>query len=388
MVLEAVPKKEKVSRISAIGRADIPISLQRTESLTDIVVPDDPAMNQKPLDELVFFLDLDKCAIYGQDGNDLAIAMQWMHRPVEALRGLYRRLINPQLLPLYRQLDMSVEKMPVVLYTMRPQLLRYKSQVRRQRMKLRWKSTWHHTEDQVLIPPTVREASQVLDEYSGDAPLHPQERIDLLMSFERLLAIRDVIQAELGLAEPPPIVVAAAVKNVQMTATKLGFSPARAYLWDDNPLLEGQPHVLTVKPFVAMPPSRKEEVLRYLREQLPEEGLTDEVVEFMTGAQADTCSLQVDASGTRRYSLFEAPLPINKFPIPDLPIHYPTPTYALDAERSIPHMQRTNGGCSAMGGTYCSSLAEFYSFAWRKPDLDSKEKEAQRQWKESMEMVW
>lgn len=103
-------------------------------------------------------------------------------------------MLNPQLRPLFKQLQMSVEKTPVVIYTMRPQLLRYKSAVRRRLVNLRWKSEWHHNDDQVIVPPEVTEASQVIKEYSGIVPLHEQEEQDLTMSFQRLL----------GAAAPPP----------------------------------------------------------------------------------------------------------------------------------------------------------------------------------------
>jgi hypothetical protein len=42
--------------------------------------------------QLVCFLDIDKCSIYGQDGNDLAIAMQWMGK-VSALQAISRLLL-------------------------------------------------------------------------------------------------------------------------------------------------------------------------------------------------------------------------------------------------------------------------------------------------------
>ena len=79
--------------------------------------------------QVVCFLDLDKCTIYGQDGNDLAIAMQvcvcvgggggnmcvtsrlhfhtrtqqWMGRSERSVVNLYRCLMNPQIKPLIKQ---------------------------------------------------------------------------------------------------------------------------------------------------------------------------------------------------------------------------------------------------------------------------------------------
>jgi hypothetical protein len=40
--------------------------------------------------EMVFMLDLDKCSLYGNDGNDLGIALQWMDRSYEDVLALYR----------------------------------------------------------------------------------------------------------------------------------------------------------------------------------------------------------------------------------------------------------------------------------------------------------
>ncbi len=40
--------------------------------------------------ETVFMLDLDKCTLYGNDGNDLGIALQWMDRSYDDVLALYR----------------------------------------------------------------------------------------------------------------------------------------------------------------------------------------------------------------------------------------------------------------------------------------------------------
>jgi len=242
-------------------------SITRSMSMEDIVVPE-TAEAEKPVDEIVCFLDLDKCSIFGQDGNDLPIAMQWMQKPERSIVELYRRLLNPQLKLLYQQLQMQVRKLPVVLYTMRPQLLRYRSACRNEQFLLQWKPEWHHSPDQVVIPSWVTVPEDVLAEYTGQTPLLPQEKTDLFMSFQRLLAIRTVVQEELELAETPTLVVAAAMKDVQGTAIKLGLPPENSYLWDDNEVLRGQPHVLTVEAYTAMDPPRKQEIMRFLNEEV------------------------------------------------------------------------------------------------------------------------
>jgi len=150
-------RERKGRQTSEMTRGDLPSPLQlknirRTESMDDIVLTEEDEMDFKPMDEVVCFLDLDKCTIYGQDGNDLAIAMQWMGRPGSSVVELYRRLMNPQIKPLMKQLARSTKRTPVVLYTMRPQLLQYRSAARNSRVNLRWKKEWHHSPDQVPKP--------------------------------------------------------------------------------------------------------------------------------------------------------------------------------------------------------------------------------------------
>ncbi len=42
-------------------------------------------------------VDLDKTSIFGNDGNDFALSLQWMNRPEADIHELYRLLVNPQL---------------------------------------------------------------------------------------------------------------------------------------------------------------------------------------------------------------------------------------------------------------------------------------------------
>jgi hypothetical protein len=69
---EALLEDEAVSRVTSVGRADMSWRFQRTMSMSDIVVPEPPQREKarKPVEELVFFLDLDKCAIYGKAPAD------------------------------------------------------------------------------------------------------------------------------------------------------------------------------------------------------------------------------------------------------------------------------------------------------------------------------
>mmetsp|Transcript_54330 Transcript_54330/g.128170 ORF Transcript_54330/g.128170 Transcript_54330/m.128170 type:complete len:590 (+) Transcript_54330:138-1907(+) len=377
------PFERPFTHMSAISRNDGPLELTgitRHGSMEDIVMMD---QNVKPVDELVCFLDLDKCSIYGQDGNDLAIACQWMQRPEQSLVELYRRLLNPCVKQLYAQLQMSVEKMPVVLYTMRPQLLRYRSACRASHLALRWKTEWHHSMDQVMIPPHVTRPEEILDEYSGSAALMDQEKTDLYMSWQRLLAIRQVIKEELNLDEVPSMVVTSTLKDVQATAKKLGLRPEVSYLWDDNEVMKGQPHVLTVAPYTEMEPEVKEELLSFLERELPAEGLSEDVSDFMLGAKEDGRSLNEDG-GRFSYHIRETER-VQRFPIPELPVRYSTPAFtAMQPELAdvVPCLRKD----VKKSDHYCGSVVEYYTAAWRRPDLD--QLQAKQQWAERAQMVW
>ena len=51
--------------------------------------------------------DLDKCSIFGNDVNDLGVAMQWLNKTEDAVAGLYGILVNPSLPSAYE----SIRKM-------------------------------------------------------------------------------------------------------------------------------------------------------------------------------------------------------------------------------------------------------------------------------------
>jgi hypothetical protein len=78
-------------------------------------------------DKLTLMLDLDKTALYGNDGNDLGIALQWMDKDFSKVQELYRQLINPSLHQVYDFYVQQGKQVEVVIYTRRPQLVYYKS---------------------------------------------------------------------------------------------------------------------------------------------------------------------------------------------------------------------------------------------------------------------
>jgi len=76
-------------RVTVVGKQEhrSPPGLLRTRSIDDLVLAGSTLESRsKPVDELVVFLDLDKCSIYGQDGNDMTIACQWMQGGMDVVR--------------------------------------------------------------------------------------------------------------------------------------------------------------------------------------------------------------------------------------------------------------------------------------------------------------
>ncbi len=91
----------------------------------------------------VFMLDLDETCLFGNDGNDLGIALQCMGH-TQYLDELYRLIINPALRPAYDafrsfcQRECSSDLEPrVVIYTARISLLFYVSEFRPKPVALR-----------------------------------------------------------------------------------------------------------------------------------------------------------------------------------------------------------------------------------------------------------
>ena len=77
--------------------------------------------------EATALLDLDKTSIFGNDGNDLGIAMQWMGRSTDEVRRLYALLVSPALPAAYGSLKALARTVNVAIYTRRPQLITYAS---------------------------------------------------------------------------------------------------------------------------------------------------------------------------------------------------------------------------------------------------------------------
>ncbi|MGB1601404.1 MAG: hypothetical protein ACPIOQ_52200, partial [Promethearchaeia archaeon] len=205
------------------------------------------------VDQVVMFVDIDKAAIFGNDGNDFGIALQWMERPHADVVALYKLLLNPNVKETYKALSARAKKVEVVLYTMRASFLVYNSMFRGgEVLPLLWNQDWH-VDGQLFLPTSLADSEQVMAATQWPHDLLDEECVDVKKSLE----------------EPPRCVVTAQRKNVASTATELGFAPDSCYLWDDNTRLATDQHVVRVAPYVAVSASRREALLRFLYRKLP-----------------------------------------------------------------------------------------------------------------------
>eukprot|EP00961_Rhodomonas_salina_P142787 1922164-Rhodomonas_salina.1 len=259
----AIPLRRKVQRSVSVGS----VTIEKAET------------GQTLASDAVMLLDLDKTTIFGNDGNDIGLALQWMNRPKESLDELYRTLVSPLLRPAYEQLKWNTQKLDVVIYTRRPALLTYRSCFRRCMIPLRYQKL-HHDDGQLYIPGDIASPGDMLRLYHGPKLL-PEEKNDVTKSLQRLFAARDALTAALGLEAPPTVVVTASVKNVERTAGKLGLESSRAFLYDDNKALKLDGHVIRVDPLISLPAEQRRRVLLFLEKELPVKDMELDLIEFL-----------------------------------------------------------------------------------------------------------
>jgi hypothetical protein len=250
---------------------------------------DEPIQPPSP-DEAVFLLDLDKCAFFGNDANDLGTAFQWTQKSPEDLLTLYRLLLNPSVSETYRKLKQRHQTVRVVIYTMRSDFLLYHSTHRNMIIPIRWCPPWHAS-GQLYLPPALESADDMLAAAHAQHGLQHLDTADLLglsKSLERLLIARQVIAEALRLPALPDVVVTAADKDVERTVRHLGYPLRSAFLWDDNPALRGAPRVIHVPPFDRLPSDRHDRLAALLRDRLPAASLPPPLADFLlTAGPAD-----------------------------------------------------------------------------------------------------
>ena len=272
-----------------------------------------------PRKTVTLMIDLDFTAFYGNDGNDLGLALQWMDKDPSVVEELYTKLINPELQTMYQSYVAMGREVKVVIYTRRPQvrcigwlpltiilmlllralkqsplrfqthsliqvfncvqILYYRDEFSEQTLPMRYDDDWH-VEGQLLIPPTVRSSSDMIATYAGPE-LCEDVQFDVKCGLERLLAARNAIAYELGLQEPPTIVVTAGAKDVAATARDLHVEIETALLFDDNTELRKDPRAVVVERLHSLPPSRCAQVLEFMQRQLRAQDLEENLVDFL-----------------------------------------------------------------------------------------------------------
>ena len=285
------PSRKKCSQPQPImlkGELMRKLSREKSRSLMSEASRIDPS---RGFETIGIMLDLDKTCLFGNDGNDLGIALQWMDKSQQAVEQLYDLILNPALRPAYAKLS-SQSKVKVAIYTMRASLLYYRSNFRGMIIPLQFAPEWH-VDGQVIIPSSIATADDVMAAYTGPY-LTSEEQTDICRSMQRLLAARGAIQRDLGLAAPPPVVITASGKDVPRTAAALGFPPASTFLWDDNPSLVGRPGVVPVPAYVELDRARRDKLASFLDEMLPACELDDDLLDFMASAHPGESVLYFD----------------------------------------------------------------------------------------------
>lgn len=244
---------------------------------------------------LTLMIDLDKTALYGNDGNDLGVALQWMDKCHSHVEELYRKLINPNLRSMYDHYVQQGKQLDVVVYTRRPQVVYYKSCVRHNTVPVRYADEWHG-QGQLYFPSSIKSSEDIFATYAGPELLEDEQN-DVKKSLDRLLAARDAIMHELGLSTPPPVVVTAQAKDVHTTARYFGVPADQCLLFDDNVELRNDPRVVLVDPLESLPAKRRSDLISFMQQQLPAEELEEDLIEYLEEARADEMSIKRGADG-------------------------------------------------------------------------------------------
>lgn len=269
-------------------------------------------------DKVTLVLDLDKTVLYGNDGNDLGVALQWMDKDQSIVQELYAKLISPNLRKAYNSYLESGRKVDVVIYTRRPQIVYYKSCVRQNTVPVRYADDWH-AQGQLFLPPGIQTSQDIFSTYAGPDLLEDEQH-DVKMSLDRLLAARDAVVRELGLPQAPPVVVTSQAKDLETTARHLGVPIETCLLFDDNTDLRHNPRVVLVEPLDSLAPPRRRDVLAFMQRHAPIDTLDPDLVDYLEEARPDEKSVRRGADGRLSWWIPEAAhaLPCWRTPPPSL----------------------------------------------------------------------
>ena len=183
---------------------------------------------------------------------------------------------------------------------------------------MRYADEWHG-DGQLYLPSSVKTSDDIFQTYAGPELLEEEER-DVKKSLDRLLAARNGVVHELGLATPPRVVVTSKSKSVEGVARHFGLAPDTCLLFDDNSELRNDPHVVLVDPLESLPPERRQDVLAFMQRELPADTLDADLVEYLEGARPEEVSLRRDASGHLAWWVPEAKAQQAAWLTPRLPL--------------------------------------------------------------------
>ena len=285
---------------SHTGKRDCMGLAPRAETEPDLVLERPQSRGGK----LTLMLDLDKTVLYGNDGNDLGVALQWMDKTFAKVEELYKQLINPSLKKVYDFYVQQGKQVEVVIYTRRPQIVYYKSCVSQNTVPVRYAEDWHD-QGQIYFPSHVQTSQDILATYAGPE-LVEDEMHDVKMSLDRLLAARNAVVNELGLSSMPPVVVTAEAKNTDATAQYFNVPLESCLLFDDNIELRNNPQVVLVEPLESLPAARRKQLLDFMQRELPAERLEEDLVEYLEEARPDEMSIKRDANNQLTWWVPEA----------------------------------------------------------------------------------
>jgi hypothetical protein len=240
---------------------------------------------------LVIFLDIDQCAVMGEDTNDILRALLTIFGDMEPserkqkLMGVARLLVNKWMVRAVKAIMERVGNVHIVFYTQKANTL---TQMRHAGVEL----------------PSIAGDTIYFHEgtpeqgfgFVGAQSAVPTERIE--REFNRLGLVACGVAEMLGLTYTPGLIVTEGKKDVEKMATLLGVDPAKVYLFDDKGekhigLLGAAPyakeHIIPTQPFNFK--TVCEEQARLLREMLQTEfsvkGIKEKYPELYKQIQGD-----------------------------------------------------------------------------------------------------
>jgi hypothetical protein len=224
-------------------------------------------------------LDLDLCAQFGQDTNDLLNISQQKGMPAEYLLSLMTNLLNPSMLTAMQKLAHLNPR--IVIYTMKGTLIEY--------------CLFDHgflADGEAYIPSKMT-SDEFIKKY------RPRNS-DIQLGIERVFIAREAIQIALDLPDAPEVIITRIKKDVQRACESClnpVSDPDLAYLWDDNTTISGNYHVITIPEYSKIPEYLVSKIHSQLEEMFPQRQLD---------TQGDSHLLNLLGQSEGKYSSYDS----------------------------------------------------------------------------------